>query len=792
MAAVGIINRLDAMKKILFAMLALTAVAACQREELGEQEYNPAPVGDEVQFAAVHGIFTSNGPETKTIYGDRNENFYPIYWINGDQIGIFCPQSSYPAPYPQYDYKVVVDNATSTTGTLAKINPDANGLQWGDTDTHDFYGIYPANASEGGMSATEVKCSIPLRQDPVDIVYDAGTKTYTAMPNMNYAYMYAHTQVSRKTQGDKPIPLSFKPIVTVLEITINGPTSTPTTGDYKISQVSVRSDANITGDFILTISDDPEDPDDGLCTPVQNGTVSNLLTIPTYKDGVPVTLKPGEKLVVKAFMLPYAAPAVNTTTVTVNMVGQGSKTKILQTADIVAHAVNITSLPALPTINDVQTYYWLSAMDKRTYFSQLSIPGSHNSYNVDASLTQGTNSVMAAYQTLSIEEQFQAGARAFSLMVGFSRDEAGDAVSVDEGRDGIIFDRPSSTGWDDKYDLYIYAGGTQTSTTLEAALDSYVSMLSNAIQNYPVDDRECQEFIVLNIDYKQITGNGTNNQDKYREVKRWLKEVDRILSDYSPSGNIKFMSDISSYTTIADLMGSIVVFVNYQCPDLPVKEGSVVGVAGGDNYEGFTYNPESSDNYVFMRKVHNSNGEDITSNFWGLNDRDYDFAFYSEPEGSGAGVQVWKQSLQRLNNPYLGDGGNYTPYAGRIDTKVNIAKGFFNEAIKNNLQPGTAGLDRWYINNLGGFCVVNNSSSYNPENGESGNTVLAAHHVNSNIYNFLIDPANNSGPVGIVLLNFYGVDSMNDQNSGNLDLYGALLPQVIMENNFRFALKRSE
>lgn len=785
-AAVGIINRLDAMKKILFAMLALTAVAACQREELGEQEYNPAPVGDEVQFAAVHGIFTSNGPETKTIYGDRDGNSYPIYWINGDQIGIYCPQSSYPAPYPQYDYKVVVDNATSTTGTLAKINPDANGLQWGDTDIHDFYGIYPANASEGGMSATEVKCSIPLRQDPVDIVYDAGTKTYTAMPNMNYAYMYAHTQVSRKTQGDKPIPLSFKPIVTVLEITINGPTSTPTTGDYKISQVSVRSDANITGDFILTISKDPKDPDDGLCTPVKNGTVSNLLTIPTYKDGVPVTLKPGEKLVVKAFMLPYAAPAVNTTTVTVNMVGQGSKTKILQKADIVAHAVNITSLPALPSINDVETYYWLSAMDKRTYFSQLSIPGSHNSYNVDASLTQGTNSVMSAYQKLSIEEQFKAGARAFSLMVGFDRNEAGKAVAV------TGFPNRSSTGWNDDYDLYIYAGGTQTSTTLKTALDSYVEMLRDAIKSYPVEGRDCQEFIVLNIDYKQITGSGNNNQDKYTEVKRWIKEIDRILSSYKPADGIKFISHISSSTTIADLMGGIVIFVNYQSPDLPERDGAANGYLLGERYDGYTYLPDKSDNYVFMRKVFNESGKDITSSFWGLNDRDYNFAYYSTPEGSGSGIEVWKQSLQRLNNPYLGDGGNFAPYAGRIDTKVNIAKGFFTEAINNNLQPGTAGLDRWYINNLGGFCVVNNSSSYNPENGESGNTVLAAHYVNSNIYNFLIDPANNSGPVGVVLLNFFGVDNMNDQNSGNLDLYGALLPQVIMENNFRFALKRSE
>ena len=36
--------------------------------------------------------------------------------------------------------------------------------------------------------------------------------------------------------------------------------------------------------------------DDGKCTPVDNGTVSNLVTIPTYKDGKPVVLKDRTKI----------------------------------------------------------------------------------------------------------------------------------------------------------------------------------------------------------------------------------------------------------------------------------------------------------------------------------------------------------------------------------------------------------------------------------------------------------------------------------------------------------------
>ena len=93
---------------------------------------------------------------------------------------------------------------------------------------------------------------------------------------------------------------------------------------------------------------------------------------------------------------------------------------------------------------------------------------------------------------------------------------------------------------------------------------------------------------------------------------------------------------------------------------------------------------------------------------------------------------------------------------------------------------------------MGGFCVVNQNLSYNPENGDSGNTVLAAHEVNSQIYNYLVDPSNNSGPVGVVLMNFFGVKRMNDVNEANMDLYGEWLPQAIIENNFRFTLKRSE
>jgi len=778
-------------KTILFLSAFISVLTAC-KDDVNKNEYGPATTGDEIQFSANHADYEFSDGKTRTIYGERNGNSYPVYWVNNDEISIYCPQaaSSPNTPNHEFDYKVVVDNDKSSTGTLAKVNMGENGLQWGTEDVHHFYALYPATASTGGISATQVKCSIPLRQDPVSIEFD-GT-TYTAYPNMNYAYMYAHSKASRLTEGTKPITLDFKPLVTVLEITVNGPKAgTVANDEYQVSQVSVRSTQNITGEFLLTI-DENMGSDDGKCTPVDNGTVSNLVTIPTYKDGKPVVLKTGQKLVVKAFLLPYVHPESTQTAVTVNMVGQGSNTKILNTADIQSQKINITSLPAL---KGTDFYYWMSSMDKKTYFSQLSIPGTHNSYSYDADVV-GTNTVMGPYQKLDIEQQFAAGARAFSFMVGFQNvDMANDAVRYEKG---TYLVQRSWTNWNDNYKMYTYDANSSR-IELTEALNTYVTMLDNKITEYNDKygklGRKCQEFIVLNINFKQLRTSGDNNEGKYEEVKRWIKEIDRILDNYSPSSvnGITLETNLNANTTIEDLMGKIVVFVNYQCPELPLNEGQVDKVAGafgaeGEEYAGYTYTPSTdATNYVFMRQAYNTSGDDISSTLYGLNDRDIDYPYYMTPENA-TGITVWKQHLERLNNPNLSV-PNWSDN-GRVEKKISIVKDFIKQAINNNKpEAGDAGLRNWYINSLGGFCVVNDNSSYNPALGQSGNTVTAANVINGPIYDYLIDPTNNSAPIGIVLMNFFGCDLI--QNEGeSMDVYGKWLPQTIIENNFRLELKR--
>lgn len=783
-------------KRILAVSIAAiaTLLTACNKEELSEGR-TPAASGEEVMFAADHANFESNAPGTKTIYGDRNGNEYPIYWVNNDEIGIFCPQAgNHPnTPNREFHYKVVVKDTESSTGNLAKINPGENGLQWGTNDKHDFYAIYPASASKGGVSATKVSCYIPVEQAPVRIEKDKeDPTTYIAYPNMEYAYMYAHSQVSREKDGGKPVSLKFKPLVTVIEATINGPKAGTIDGDAcQVSLISIRSSENIAGDFLLTIAGNPGDPDDGKCTARENGRVSNLVSIPIEKDGMPLTLRSGEKLKIKAFLLPYAHPDATTTTITVNVVGKGSNTKILKTAEIQSQKVNITSLPALAGTN---FYYWMTAMDKRTYFSQLSIPGSHNSYSVDQNVT-GTNTVMGAYQKLTVEEQFAAGARAFSFMVGFNVDEAASAVDYRVGEDLLV---KSYSNWNNDYPLYVFDANTQKSS-LTDALDTYVKMLDNAISEYnttyrPKTGRDCQEFIVLSINYKQQATSGPDNEGKYTEVRRWIREVDRILDNYSPTSDnkISLVSNLGPQTTIEDLMGKIVVLVNYQAPTLPIKEGAVPGNRGpfgspGEKYDGFSFNPSTdASNYVFLRQAFDLTGNDIMAKLYGANDRDIDYGYYMKP-GNSAAITVWKQHLERLDNPYV-----TVPvqnYNGRITKKIDITEQFFQQAVENNLQAGDAGLMNWYVNNLGGFCVVNDGASYNPDQGQSGNTVTAAGEINKPIYEYLRNKETKKGPVGIVLMNFYGCKSLQNAN-GETNTYGVWLPQAVMENNFLFELKR--
>ncbi|MDO4181684.1 MAG: hypothetical protein Q4D36_10400 [Bacteroidales bacterium] len=817
-------------KTFLLIGILCAGFASCTDDDIVKGNGTPAEPGDEIRFAAFQQASEMNdtdNPGSRAHYGlytlNEEEGKYSIYWDNGDNIAVYCPQAKETKPEKQdkgreTDYKIVLDTSngdenTMQSGTLDKINPEDIGLQWGPDDIHDFFGFFPKDAKEGiilenGLPTSKLKLTLPVLQTPsamrviapnsgIDVTLPNGEtvtgKTYIARPDMDNCFMYAHSQGSRV--ANEQISLTFNPIVTTMEFVIRGPES----GEpIEVSQVVLSSERNICGSFSLQIGE-LNSSEDGVTETLNDGTLSNTVTIPVYynhnvnSEGVgattgdnlePVTLYPGDVLVVRAFILPNTIATTDNNAVTVHMVGSGTKTKMLKGGTIEPKTINIATLPYL---EKSPTNYWMTMLDKNVYFSQLSIPGTHNSYNYaaySAANFPNDNSTMGSYyQTKTIKEQLEAGARAFSFQVGFENNSTtyNNAVKY--------------AGWQDDtgYPLYVYAGGGQTHTTLTDVLSTFVSELNALNDDYKVKyptaeqyGRESQEFIVLNITYNQ-------RGDRSAELPRWLKAIDYAIDNYSDSngGAEMLTNEIDANTTIADLAKKIVIFVNYQgssWPDEEIKEYTTnwwgTTTETGNVFQ-YSYTPkDDAEKYVVVMTSKKEDG--TTLDFSGMNDRDYTDIFSQEPSGDnvGSGVTLWRQNLERLNNTNL-TGDNFDWLGDRQTTKKNMIASLFKKAVDNNKEGIAVG--NWYINNLGSFCVVNNSSSYGTTLGESGNVVMAANLMNQYAYQYLSNSANNSAPCGVVLMNLFGESNVN-----GLDVYSTALQQIIIENNYRFALKVRE
>lgn len=842
------------MKKILFiAFVLLIGMTGCKDDDLVSGGVVSNQPGEEIQFGAVQSPLEINDLDnpsgnisSRTHYGflyDNDGTSYPIYWDNGDVIAIYSPEAEVPNPSNEYsknemDYKITVSGADDTNaGTLTKI--EANGLQWTDEEEYNFYAFYPSDAKKaarGQDGRAWVELNLPTSQSPKEIVYEedlvlpplkeggstrGGYKGYVARPNMDYMYMYAHTLYNKntgeyKTQTGKSgsskssVYLDFKPIVTTAEFIIHG----PGTGEsFQVSQVVIRSSQAICGDFNMYI-DNLGGTVDGHTEAQPNGTVTNQVTIPTRINNEPITLKDDEILIVRAFLLPYQTiiPGENVqTAVTVHMPGNGTKTKILEsTKGIQKHKINIAELPKL---EKGYGNYWQTQLDENVYFSQLSMPGSHNAYCINTSTTDppaGSNLMITEqFQTLSINDQLKAGARAFSFTTGFSYNNYG---TID-------------TDWNNDYDVYVFPG---TSTpvqengkdlTLEQALKNYIKEIYNLNANYKktfgVLAPDPHEFIVLNITWSQWG-------ERQLEARRWLKEVDRIIDNISGTFtgddgvNVSYAdcitNEITAETTIKDLARKVVVFVNYQGDALPKNTDNI-----GGTRTRFGYTPsDDADKYVFLWQTFGENGADITTTgvwsaadagvngtddikragFVNMDDRDYYFIFKQPCTGNGVGgnINIWRQNLERMGNPDIinftnqAHGSTAQYFRGLEDTKCTMVGSLFEKALANN-SATTGGEGDWYMNNLGGFCIVDEGSSLQWDWGCGGNPVLEASIVNKYAYEYLMK--NGDAPCGIVLLNYYGTENLKNEGISKR-VYGQSLQNLLVENNYRFALRKKD
>ncbi|MEE1241871.1 MAG: fimbrillin family protein [Bacteroidaceae bacterium] len=377
--------------------LSLLALVACNQENMPERP-TPTP-GAEVKF----GVSLNKTDVTRTIYGDENNNAFPIYWVQGDKVLVTSPQCLNGRNTAQYEVSV----KTATQNYATSLNKTgAVGVQWGQDDTADFYSVYPAD--KASVIGTIFSLTMPnVQRDQVQL---DNKKAYA---DMNACFMGA---VSKEVANGSEVNLTYKPLSTAIRFTLRGPSASvgQTDSEVIISKVVLKANQPIAGDFTVDMSTETPTMELGTNT-------YNEITLYTYyaSTGGHLALRVGESVELNAFVIPHKDLAVNdnwkleVTTAegvvyTTSLKGTGDGK--LMPGKIHRFLGQLPSLPA-PT-NEWDPSNWMVNIPRNVYLSEISIPGSWNSLNDDY---QDVNGSTEAICKAAIDAQYTAGVRAFHI-----------------------------------------------------------------------------------------------------------------------------------------------------------------------------------------------------------------------------------------------------------------------------------------------------------------------------------------------------------------------------------------
>lgn len=555
------------MKKNIFliAGIALTAMfSGCADENLDNTVKNPVKSGEEIMFGSKlsgDADVIESKPGTRTVYGDRTTTGVPVYWEadGSDKIAIFCNQASQPADH-LVTYKITPDETDhATAATVAKVNTSEAGLQWGDLDTeHRFYAFYPASAVKGSAEEDQtgqITANIPVTQqvqewrkgtfESSDTAFN-GKTVYFGLPNMDYAYMYAYNAVTpSEVDKSQAINLQFHNLVTVLDITVQGPSS----GTATITNINVDAIEGekpiLTGDFTCNIRN-TETGVIGTCDPVGDfNEERGRISIPCYdnKNKQFIQLGPNELLNVKAYIIPQDLENTvkqRTLRVTVSLLNGAPCRKTLQTADVTPHKINRVILPPL-TIGG--TNYWMSSLDPDIYVSELSIPGSKFSVLTSA------NGASRVYQNATIQQQFEDGVRAFIFQ-----------TATNSKNMGAQYDN-----------LYVVCEDKSRNVmTLSDAIKQIASYLDVCEQN-----GKTNEFAFVMLTYSSGDVPWLDDPQGYDNEQYWIDKLREEVNNIAGvAANRIYTDEITPNTTINDVKGKIILKANYNSKNMISRYGT--------------------------------------------------------------------------------------------------------------------------------------------------------------------------------------------------------------------------
>lgn len=769
----------------LMGALVSTAIllAGCQENDIVKPK-ETWHKGDNVEFRARAGYENNGGNDTRTVYtGETYEfggkTYERVEWVVDDQIRIFCKEAQNPAEGHNYaDYKIVSHKnggGKEDYGYLERVNPNGS-LQWGDpSKKHTFYAFYPSPAqnSQLEMSDNWAKGVVPMEQTPLEIT-STDDKNFVAKPNMNYAFMTAKAVMEPGSSNE--VNLSFKSMVTALELELEGPDQQT----VNLTDIRISSDTeNLTGPFTCDLDKVATDgyPDCTILSTTDDRHTVNVSLVD--KNGKPFSLSGGQTLKVTVFLLPlddYQALKISLQT------AKGIKSHDLKKNDgttmvVKSHLKNLVQRIQVPS--NFTANQWLSHMNSNVLLSQLSIPGSGNSYSCKYS---GTDTENFKAQTLDIAEQWNLGVRAFEITAGRNADTG---VS-NFGQGGLIISNNKNP----------------LSNTVEDAVREVYKMLT----------ANPNEFAMMIISYQPTVGRDGNQF--ITDFMTWYNNLDIHTGKHTAL----FRPGLS----IGDVRGKMMFILRPSSVDEQLLNKTTLNAIANEDFL-------VVDGWGTLQDKWKHRGYPVTSQVGANVETEADWngcmektmlavgtsatvaPKFPEPLTAGASdfsyntnhsfkawAQEWPRVVEKDFAKYMNiaESGNYlwVKWRESYNEKLQDAKETFDKSVADKNNQSSV-----YFNSLCGYFVdeddndswepvartFNMTPAYNGWGVTYGNLITFSERINEDFYKYVLSKSNTqgslSGPVGVVMINRVGTTEAS-----------TLMPNVIISNNFKFPLLTKE
>lgn len=771
----------------LFSLGALIAVAmsGCADDKFTQNDNN-IPKGNGIVFGANASY--SGGSQSRTEYGEYvtdgtgKKISQEIKWLSTDKVDIYSPASP---TLTKVEYGI-----TKVNENQAYLLALGDGLQWDRTaSTQDFYAIYPSKESMSNEAVKKVvsfdngvlKGYVPVNQQHT--ITKGGTTGWTATPNMDYLYMAAVQKgysIPATDAQDNGVSLHFVPLTTTLELTIEGPTEAP------IASINVfaNNGENIAGYFScdLTKASTTSESNSNLnCDYEQSATVRDMITISGYYDDngtqKPLELATGESITFNVFLLPHT----DLTNISVRVAGFNTASKTMSLAGVTLrpHQKTCVKLKA-PQIAKDGVNNWITGMEDKVLISQLSIPGTANSFSANYS---GTDVEYYKAQTASFEQQWNAGIRCFELRC--PNNESGNSlagVQLQCNREnlGITFGDAVDMIW------------KKVQNTREFAM-IMPAFESNAGRGGRVTDfaDDLNQFFTDHSDYKYVT---YGRELTVGDARGSLMFIARITSE--EDGGLTLPTP--GQGVFIDQWGSLKD--NWARRGYPVDNWGKNSSWGTNAMEYYMINGNRSADFVptgmpikgAVNYIHNTKREDGSQGTAYIQDwarvvkESQNYLLYSSTNYTGSQIEYsqyayWQESLKEKQTDIwktfelaIEDNSRDLPFY------INCLDGYYvDDNVPLSKKPYVEGRSEGYRDGYTPAFGGDNATYSYGNGGVAGNIDAFARDINNWFYNEILKygTSNIYGPMNIVIL-----DRVYEDGGGSY------LPSVIINNNYRFPL----